>query len=90
MAFARKFIGCHDVIIPNDEGFYDAYVKALGKDHVAIAPMPDIWTRNFAVANPARPVMFRYTAAGQGGGKKGQVILDVCQISRLIYVTSNT
>ncbi len=29
--------------------------------------------------NPAQPVMFRYTAAGQGGAKKGQAISDEVQ-----------
>lgn len=36
--------------------------------------------RDFTSANnPAQPVMFRYTAAGQGGAKKGQAISDEVQ-----------
>ena len=41
--------------------------------------MHDIWMRDFTSANPAQPVMFRYTAAGQGGAKKGQAISDEVQ-----------
>ena len=41
--------------------------------------MHDIWMRDFTSANPAQPLMFRYTAAGQGGAKKGQTISDEVQ-----------
>ena len=59
-----------NVVVLTDKGLYPDYVKALGNKHVAIAPMHDIWMRDFTSANPAQPVMFRYTAAGQGGAKK--------------------
>lgn len=79
VVFARKIIGRDHVIILTDEGLYDDYIKALGEDHVVIAPMPDIWMRDFSTANPTKPVKFRYTAAGQGSGKKGQAEADAVQ-----------
>jgi agmatine deiminase len=66
VAYAKKIMKRDDVIILTDKKLYNDYVKALGADHVAIAPMPDIWMRDFTTANPTKPVMFRYTAAGQG------------------------
>ncbi len=78
--YAKKIIKNGDnVVILTDQYLYPEYVKALGKKHVAITPMQDIWMRDFTSANPAQPVMFRYTAAGQGGGKKGQAISDEVQ-----------
>jgi len=68
-----------NVVVLMGKGLYPDYVKALGKKHVAIAPMHDIWMRDFSSAHPAQPVMFRYTAAGQGGAKKGQTISDEVQ-----------
>ena len=41
--------------------------QSWGRDKVLIVPMPDIWMRDFGTANAVQPVMFRYTAAGQGG-----------------------
>jgi hypothetical protein len=44
-----------NVVVLTDKGLYPDYVKALGKKHVAIAPMHDIWMRDFTSANPAQP-----------------------------------
>ena len=78
--YAKKIIkNGDDVVILTDKYLYPGYVQALGKKHVTIAPMQDIWMRDFSSANPAQPIMFRYTAAGQGGGKKGQAISDKVQ-----------
>ena len=60
-----------DVLVLVDEFAYDGYVDAIGEDKVAIAPMSDIWMRDFGLSNAADPVMFRYTSEGQGGGQKG-------------------
>lgn len=49
---------------------YDDYARILGEDRVAVAPMLDIWMRDFSLALPDRPVLFRYTAAGQGGDQR--------------------
>ncbi|WP_196076064.1 MULTISPECIES: agmatine deiminase family protein [unclassified Acinetobacter] len=78
--YAKKIIQHGDhVLILTDQQLYADYVKALGKQHVAIAPMHDIWMRDFSSANPAQPVLFRYTAAGQGGGNKAKAISDTVQ-----------
>ena len=55
-----------NVLILSNKDFYDDYVKALGKDKVLLAPMLDIWMRDFTLSNAASPIMFRYSAAGQG------------------------
>ena len=78
--YAKKIIQNGDnVMILTDQQLYPDYVKALGKQHVTIAPMQDIWMRDFSSANPNQPVLFRYTAAGQGGTKKAQAISDDVQ-----------
>lgn len=41
--------------------------------------MQDIWMRDFSPLNAARPIMMRYTAEGQGGGRKGQSDADAVQ-----------
>ncbi|OTG81192.1 peptide ABC transporter permease [Acinetobacter sp. ANC 4648] len=80
VSYAKKIIQHGDqVLILTDQYLYNDYVKVLGKDHVVIAPMQDIWIRDFSSSNPNTPVLFRYTAAGQGGGKKGQVNSDAVQ-----------
>ena len=38
-----------------DKGLYPDYVKALGKKHVAIAPMHDIWMRDSAALIQLNP-----------------------------------
>jgi len=58
-----------DVLILSNEDFYDDYVKSLGADKVILTPMPDIWMRDFTVLNAVKPVMFRYSAAGQGNNQ---------------------
>ena len=79
VAFARQIDGDDDVLVLTDKGAYQRYVNALGKSKVAIAPMSDIWLRDFSPSNAISPVMFRYTAEGQGGGKRGQVDADAVQ-----------
>ena len=54
--YAKKIIKNGDnVVVLTDKGLYPDYVKALGTKHVAIAPMHDIWMRDFTSANPAQP-----------------------------------
>ncbi len=79
VAYARQIEGRDDVLILTDAETYPDYAKALGEHRVAIAPMDDIWMRDFAPSNAADPVMFRYTAAGQGGGRAGQRDADAVQ-----------
>jgi agmatine deiminase len=76
-----KTIGSRDqVLILTDKGAYDRYAAVLGKDKVLAVPMADIWARDFGPSNAVRPIYFRYTAAGQGGGQLGQDDADAVQI----------
>lgn len=68
-----------NVLIFVDENTYDDYVEKVGEQYVVIAPMLDIWMRDFSLSNVIAPVMFRYTAAGQGGGDRGQKYADTVQ-----------
>ena len=79
VAYARQIAQHDDVLIFVDEDWYPEYVDALGADKVAIAPMLDVWMRDFTVLNVTHPVMFRYTAAGQGSGATGQAQADEVQ-----------
>ncbi len=67
VAFARRIEGRDRVLILTDRGAHARYAEALGHDKVALVPMLDIWMRDFGTANAVAPVLFRYTAAGQGG-----------------------
>ncbi|MGJ8560514.1 MAG: agmatine deiminase family protein [Litorimonas sp.] len=70
--YAQAVAKADDVIVLTGPALHSRYVKALGDDHVALAPMSDIWMRDFSPLNAAAPIMMRYSAAGQGGGRKGQ------------------
>ncbi len=77
--YAKQILKHDDVIIFAGGKDYKAYVEALGKDHVIPYEMADIWMRDFSPLNATRPVMMRYTAAGQGSGRKGQSEADHVQ-----------
>ena len=80
IAYARQILAAgDDVLILASADSYAGYVDVLGKKHVAPQEMQDIWARDFSPSNAASPVMFRYTAAGQGGGRKGQSDADFVQ-----------
>ncbi|MCR9212651.1 MAG: agmatine deiminase family protein [Proteobacteria bacterium] len=68
VAYAREIEknGDEFIILSNDN-LYEAYVEQLGEENVLRVPMLDIWMRDFTVLNTESPVMFRYSAAGQGG-----------------------
>ncbi|MCL1123647.1 agmatine deiminase family protein [Shewanella surugensis] len=78
--YAKKIIKNGDeVLVLSTKTLFPEYADALGSNRVMIAPMSDIWMRDFTLVNPDDPVMFRYTAAGQGGGKEGQIQADDVQ-----------
>lgn len=77
--YAQVVAKADDVIVLTGPELHSRYVKALGNDHVALAAMPDIWMRDFSPLNAAAPIMMRYSAAGQGGGRKGQREADYVQ-----------
>ena len=75
-----KKIQMHDqVLVLVDEGAYQDYVNAIGDESVVIAPMEDIWMRDFSLSNVENAVMFRYSAEGQGRGVQGQQEADAVQ-----------
>ena len=77
--YAKKISQSDNVLIFTDKHQYPEYVKYLGKEKVIIAPMLDIWMRDFTLSNTTNPIMFRYTPEGQGGGKKAQSRSDAVQ-----------
>ena len=79
VAFAQQIEGRDDLIVLTDRKSSARYVAALGKSRVRVLPMADIWMRDFTLSNASEPVMFRYTAAGQGAGKRGQHEADAVQ-----------
>ena len=79
VTFAKQIEGRDEVLILTDAGAYDRYAEALGEARVGMVSMLDIWMRDFGTINPANPVMFRYTAEGQGGGTGGQAVADDVQ-----------
>lgn len=79
IAYAQRIAERDDVLILTDRDSYADYAAALGADQVALAPMDDIWMRDFGPSNAAAPVLFRYTAEGQGGGPEGQGEADAVQ-----------
>lgn len=85
IAYAKQIAGRDDVLILTDKGSYDRYVKVLGSDKVALVPISDIWIRDFSTSNAIAPMMFRYTAEGQGGGRRGQQDADAVQEELATY-----
>ncbi|MEM9168843.1 MAG: agmatine deiminase family protein [Pseudomonadota bacterium] len=79
VSYARQIATRDDVLILSGSEDYDAYVADLGAEKVLNVQMLDIWMRDFSPLNAIKPVMFRYTAAGQGGGRKGQADADHVQ-----------
>ncbi|MCI5046810.1 MAG: agmatine deiminase family protein [Aquisalinus sp.] len=92
IAYAAVIAGHDDFLVLTDAETYPAYVQVLGEARVAIAPQSDIWLRDFGLSNMTAPVMFRYTAEGQGGKAKGQADADDVQdiIAELTEVTGLT
>jgi len=79
VTYAEAVRSHDDFLVLTDEASYERYAEALGDEHVAIAPQDDIWARDFSLSNAADPVMFRYTAEGQGGAQDGQNAADEVQ-----------
>ncbi|MEM1149669.1 MAG: agmatine deiminase family protein [Pseudomonadota bacterium] len=80
VGYARAILDAgDDIVVFSGADVFDDYVEALGRAHVAPIEMQDIWMRDFTLSNTAAPVMFRYTAEGQGGGQEGQTEADFVQ-----------
>ncbi|MBL4617783.1 MAG: agmatine deiminase family protein [Robiginitomaculum sp.] len=88
LVFAQQ-IAAHDrVLVLTDQKNYSYFADSLGEQRVLISPQDDIWARDFSPSNTTDPVMFRYTAAGQGGGGIGQVDADSVQAVFESFVTT--
>lgn len=77
--YAQAIAKADDVVVLAGPDLHSQYVDALGDDQVALVSIPDIWMRDFSPLNAADPVIMRYSAAGQGGGRKGQNEADFVQ-----------
>lgn len=88
VSFARQIAPWDTVLILSGQEDYASYVADLGPDKVVNAEMLDIWMRDFSPLNAAAPIMFRYTAAGQGGGRKGQADADDVQDALADFIQS--
>lgn len=77
--YVQQIVSRDNALILVDAKAHKRYSKALGESVVVVDPMLDIWMRDFSLSNAVNPVMFRYTAAGQGTGKKGQRDADAVQ-----------
>ncbi len=89
--YAKKIMEHDNVIILTSKNDYPVYVKALGENgakYVAPVEMQDIWMRDFSPQNAAQPIMMRYSAAGQGGGRRGQKEADFVQEKLASLLTS--
>ena len=84
IAYAKQLIANGDrVLILASRSAYTDYVAELGEDKVLEMPMFDIWMRDYFLSNATHPVMFRYTAAGQGGD---QVAADEVQETLAVFL----
>ena len=86
IAFARRIAAPDRVLILAGEDTADIYADALGPEHVRVAPMEDIWVRDFGIMDAPGNVMTRYTAAGQGGGATGQGDADAVQETHAVLL----
>lgn len=90
ISYAHQIASRDNVLILSGSDDYAAYVEDLGRDKVLNVGMLDIWMRDFSPLNAINPVMFRYTAAGQGGGRSGQSEADYVQetLAEFIYAAA--
>jgi len=80
LAFAKK-ISAHDrVLVLSDRKSYPRYADQLGEGKVVVAPQDDIWVRDYSPSNAASSTLFRYTSAGQGGGRSG--LIDAREVQK--------
>lgn len=76
---ATRLTGGDLMLVLADRVMGPRYDRGVGPMAVVTAPMDDIWIRDYAPVQPDRPVLFRYTAAAQGGGRRGQRAADAVQ-----------
>ncbi len=79
IGFAKAVAAPDQVLILAGTDTAAVYTEALGDDAVLIAPMDDIWTRDYGVMDASSMALTRYTAAGQGGRRNAQEYADAVQ-----------
>jgi len=79
IGFAKAVAPPDRVVILSGADAAPRYIAALGENAVVIAPMDDIWVRDFGITDAHGGLMMRYTAAGQGGGRGDQREADAVQ-----------
>jgi len=90
ITFAKHVAAPDRVLVLAGKDTADIYADALGPEHVVVAPMEDIWVRDFGIMDAASNVMARYTAAGQGGGSNGQHDADAVQETHAGFLEENS
>ena len=67
VAYAKSILGRDNVVILCDRPTQTELARELPEDVLLVGPMRDVWMRDFTPVMPDRPVLFRYSAAAQGG-----------------------
>ena len=67
VAYAKSILGRDNVVILCDRPTRTELARELPEDVLLVGPMRDVWMRDFTPVMPDRPVLFRYSAAAQGG-----------------------
>ncbi|MGD1935481.1 MAG: agmatine deiminase family protein, partial [Candidatus Phaeomarinobacter sp.] len=79
IGFAKAVAAPDRVLVLAGADTAPIYADALGDEAVVIAPMDDIWTRDYGIMDASSSVMTRYTAAGQGDRRNAQGHADAVQ-----------
>ena len=67
VAYAKAILGRDNVVVLCDRPTLAELAGELPDDVLLVGPMRDVWMRDFTPVLPARPVLFRYSAAAQAG-----------------------
>ena len=67
VAYAKNILGRDNVVVLCDRPTLAELAGELPDDVLLVGPMRDVWMRDFTPVWPARPVLFRYSAAAQAG-----------------------
>lgn len=85
VAYAKAILGRDNVVVLCDRPTLAELAGELPDDVLLVGPMRDVWMRDFTPVLPARPVLFRYSAAAQAGQ---QLEADWVQAGFTRYATS--
>jgi len=70
VGYAKSILGHDNVVVLCDRPTLAELAGKLPDDVLIIGPMRDVWMRDFTPVRPARPVLFRYSAAAQAGQQR--------------------